>query len=233
MRNIISNKKSFIKLLKSEEDEDKLATLFETNKLHIYQDHNEYLLHLIIKKKLSEKLLKIYVDIKKQEKKNEVETIKKVGKKEKKNQTRGEKNKNKLIISNNNKNYQDFYKNSILMMALKNRYSLNSIKIIINKKTKINHKNKNGMSPLMIALENKYNIDTIILLINKNTDINQINKDENSPLMIALKNKYNKDRIQLLINEKTDINKKNKLGVSFNYWFKIKLSRKYFKFVNQ
>ena len=84
---------------------------------------------------------------------------------------------------------------------------------MINNKTEINQKNKDGYTPLMIALKNKQNENIIKLLINNKTDINQKVKDrnilfnKNTPLKILLQN-YSKKSLSSILSFFYFVNKK-------------------------
>ena len=104
------------------------------------------------------------------------------------------------------------------MWALRYKHDEKTIKLLINKLTDINQKNKNGKTPLMWALFYKNDEKIIKLLINEKTDINNRSFLGYTPLMYALNfnynviSKYDEKIIKLLINKKTDINQKDKSG---------------------
>ena len=69
-------------------------------------------------------------------------------------------------------------------MNVINENTENIIKLLINRNSFINERDKDGRSALTFALINIYSENIIKLLINKNTDLNKKDKLSRSPLML-------------------------------------------------
>jgi hypothetical protein len=84
-----------------------------------------------------------------------------------------------------NKNYKDFYNNSSLHIAVKQK-SLELVKYLLSKNCDINDKNEDGETALHIACRSG-NEDIIKLLLGKGADINIKNNDGKKPFELFKK----------------------------------------------
>ena len=83
-----------------------------------------------------------------------------------------------------------------------NKWFRNIIKLLINNKTEINHRNKYGETSLINVLRFNYDFNKVKLFINDKTDLIQKDEYKRTLFMIALINKYNENILKLFINNK-------------------------------